>query len=312
MHPLPRCVLTASVLLASCSASDDAASGDADPSAADASSAALDAATPSSTCGTPATLTRIEFEHEGRQRSAEVHLPADYDGTARPLVLNFHGRESTVAQQRTISLMDASADAHGFVAVYPEGVAKTFNAGFCCGEAQSQNVDDVGFALALLDHVEAKLCIDKERIFATGLSNGGYMAQRLACEAPERFRGFSSVAGLLALTSCSPSTRRPILHFHGTADSIVPYDGNAFLQSAPETMADWATRNGCDTATESVYQEGDASCVRYRGCSAGNDVELCTIAQGGHTWPGGTPVPVLGATSTDISANDYMWSFWNK
>jgi len=263
-------------------------------------------------CGESSAPGRVDFTHDGRDRGAVVHVPTGYAGQAVPLVVNFHGRNSTTSQQSLLSGMNGHADMEGYAVVYPEGVGNTFNAGFCCGEAQTQNVDDVGFAKALVGEVAKSMCIDKSRVYATGLSNGGYMAQRLACEATDVFAGFASVAGLLVSSPCSPSQARPIIHFHGTADNIVPYDGSVYLQSAPDTMDAWALRNGCTTVTSPGHNEGDASCVAYQGCPAGQGVELCTIADGGHTWPGGFAVPGLGKTSTDISANARMWDFFES
>ncbi len=306
----------AASLLCACSSTDESVPSSADGgtgASADAgeSDNSPDASVAGSACGTPLTLSRVDIMHDGRSRGALVHLPADYDGSPRPLVVNFHGRDTTASQERLISKMDSSADAAGYIVVYPEGISNSFNAGFCCGEAQSQNVDDVGFTQALLDELESVLCIDSDQIFATGLSNGGYLVQRIACETPERFAGFSSVAGLMAITSCTPSEHRPFLLFHGTGDQIVPYATSGFSLGAVDTMNGWAARNGCDATATNVYSQGDASCARYDNCPAGKQVELCTIADGGHTWPGGLPVPFLGKTSTDINANDHMWSFWH-
>ncbi len=263
-------------------------------------------------CGESNAPARVDFTHDGRERGAVLHAPTSYAGQAVPLVINFHGRNTTTGQQSLLSGMNAHADMEGYAVVYPEGIGNTFNAGFCCGEAQAQNVDDVGFARAVIDEVAKTMCIDKSRVYATGLSNGGYMTQRLACEAADVFAGFASVAGLLVSSPCSPSQARPIIHFHGTADTIVPYDGNGYLQSAPDTMDAWALRNGCTTTTSPGYSQGDATCVAYQGCPAGQSVELCTIADGGHTWPGGFAVPGLGKTSTDISANAHMWDFFGS
>ncbi len=262
-------------------------------------------------CGMPSSISRVDFLFEGENRGATIHLPAGYDGSsAHALVLNFHGRNSTTDQQRLLSKMDEHADASGYIAVYPEGIGNTFNAGFCCGEAQTRNINDVGYTRKLVEELEAVLCIDSSKTYATGLSNGGYMVQRLACEASDIFAGFSSVAGLLAVLTCQPQVARPIVHFHGTADTIVPYNGGGFLTSASDTMEAWATRNGCNTSNTTVYDQGDASCIRYNSCPAGQNVEFCTIDGGGHTWPGGLPIPGLGNTSTDISANEYMWQFF--
>lgn len=263
----------------------------------------------SSGCNTGKAVEGLEFEHGGKVRTALVHLPANYDGSPTPVVFNFHGNTSSAQVQRQYSAMDATADTKGFIVVYPEGFENSWNAGFCCGQAQSQNIDDVDFAVELIDELAKVACVDRSRVFATGLSNGGYLAHRLACERPEQYAAFSSVAGLLAISPCEPSVGRPILQLHGTADAIVGYAGGL---GAVATMNAWATRNGCDLTTTSTFSQGDASCIRYDGCDGSNDVELCTITGGGHTWPGAQSVPSLGATSTDIDANDWMWAFFEE
>jgi len=311
-------LIACTALLCSCSSSDsdsdsqpfadggEIAEGDGSQATADASPDAP----VTDPCGMPSNVARVDFSHEGRSRGAEISLPNSYNGQSTPVVINFHGRNSTVNQHRLMTQMDADATSLGFIAVYPEGIGNTFNAGLCCGEAQSQNINDVDYTRVLVDELAKELCIDRSKMYATGLSNGGYMTQRLACEAPDLFAGYASIAGLLVAPACTPSEPKPIVHFHGTADAIVPYDGNAFLQSAQQTMDGWAARNGCNGTTSEVFSQGDASCVAYDGCPMGAEVELCTIDGGGHTWPGGFPVPALGSTSTDISANQYMWQFF--
>jgi hypothetical protein len=126
----------------------------------------------------------IQVLHAGLKRSALVHIPASADLAARtPLVLNFHGLTSNPEQQVFFSGMNAKADAEGFILVYPAGVQSSWNAGACCGAAIDQNIDDVGFVRALVAQLSATLCIDERRIYATGMSNGGFMSHRLACEA---------------------------------------------------------------------------------------------------------------------------------
>lgn len=240
-----------------------------------------------------------------------MHVPPTYDGKkAVPVVLNFHGRLSSAAQEEAISQMTPKSDAAGFVVVYPTGVGQTWNGGYCCGEAQTQNVDDVGFTRALIDELGAKLCIDKRRVFATGLSNGGFMSHRLACELSDRIAAIGPVAGHTLLATCAPSRPVPVIHFHGTADQLVPYPGGLGMGSVEDSLKAWALRNGCAKTPVQTYKKGDATCVTYGSCTAGADVTLCTIADGGHTWPGGTPVPYLGKTSQDLDATDAMWTFF--
>jgi polyhydroxybutyrate depolymerase len=250
-------------------------------------------------------------------RTALVHIPPGYDPTqATPVVLNFHGYSGSPTQEEGLTMMDASSDAAGFVLVYPQGtgVLPSWNAGACCGTAAQSNLDDVGFVGSLLDVLEAKLCVDKKRVFATGMSNGGFLSHRLGCELADRIAAIAPVAGVMGIPTCNPSRPVPVMEFHGTADPVVPYDGNPAIDyaSVADTIAGWVQRDGCQGAATTTYSKGDATCVTYGSCTAGAEVTLCTIAGGGHTWPGGMPFPLLGKTSTDISATDAMWAFFEK
>lgn len=250
-------------------------------------------------------------------RSALVHIPPGYDpATGAPVVLNFHGYAGDPQQEEGLTLMDAAADAAGYVVVYPQGTGEllSWNAGACCGQAAEEGVDDVAFVGTLLDTLEGDLCVDSRRVFATGMSNGGFFSHRLGCELASRIAAIAPVAGVMGIPTCNPSRPVPVIEFHGTSDPLVPYDGEPAIgyTSVADTISGWVQRDGCQGQGVTTYAKGDATCVTYGECSAGVEVTLCTIAGGGHTWPGGTPFPLLGVTSTDISATDAMWSFFQK
>jgi polyhydroxybutyrate depolymerase len=126
------------------------------------------------------------------------------------------------------------------------------------------------------------------------------------------FAAAASVSGLLAI-ECAPSRPFPILHFHGTDDFIVSYDGGGFAgnDSVEDVMNGWATRNGCAATRTRYFENGEARCERYDGCPAGAEVEVCTIDDGGHAWPGGGDQPNLyGHMTNDIDATDAIWEFF--
>ena len=252
---------------------------------------------------------------DGGARTAIVHIPPGYSATsATPVVLNFHGYTESASEEESLTLMDAESDSAGFVVVYPQGTGAlpSWNAGACCGTAVSENVDDIGFVNDLLDMLEADLCVDTRRVFATGMSNGGFFSQRLGCELADRIAAIAPVAGVMGMPTCAPSRPMPVMEFHGTSDPIVPYDGDSLIgyASVAATIAGWVARDACQGAPQTTYSHGDATCVTYEHCTAGSEVTLCTITGGGHTWPGGTPLALLGKTSTDISATDAMWGFF--
>jgi polyhydroxybutyrate depolymerase len=253
----------------------------------------------------------------GADRIAHVHVPKGYDPTkAAPVVLDFHGYTSNGAQQNLLTHMNDKADSATFISVHPEGTGSSpsWNAGACCGDAAANAVDDVGFVNKLIDELESKLCVDAHRVFATGMSNGGFLSHRLACEMSTRIAAVAPVAGLLAIPTCNPTRPMSVFQFHGTLDPLVPYDGNPSMgfPSVLQTMSGWATRTGCSTTPRETSKKGDVTCTTYDGCTGGAEVSLCTVTGGGHTWPGGLPVPSLGYTTTNISATDAMWDFFMK
>jgi polyhydroxybutyrate depolymerase len=253
----------------------------------------------------------------GLQRTVNVHVPASYDpGRGTPLVLNFHGYTSNAMQEQLLSDMSTRADAAGFIVMYPEGTGtpESWNAGACCGQAASGSTDDLGFVDALLAQADAQLCVDDKRIFATGMSNGGFLSHRLGCERADRFAAIAPVAGVMGMPSCSPARPIPVMHFHGTADPLVPWNGDAALGFIPvlDSWSGWALRDGCSGDAVETFRMMDAHCATYAECAGGVEVTLCTVDNGGHTWPGGLPVPSLGYTTPYLNATEAMWEFFSK
>ncbi|MGE3544947.1 MAG: PHB depolymerase family esterase [Kofleriaceae bacterium] len=243
----------------------------------------------------------------GGARTARVHVPASYDPSERtPVVINLHGRTGNGPQQAAQSHMIAKSDAEGFIAVHPEAMTSptSWNGGpGCCDPAYSDDVDDIGFIRALISELDTRLCIDPNRVFAAGFSNGGYLAHRIGCELSDRVAAIGSVAGLLGVTTCAPTRPVPVFDVHGTQDPLVLHS------LVGQTIQYWVGRNDC-TTTQTTYQEGDATCVTHRGCDRGADVVQCTITGGGHQWPGGEALPSLGEKSDDLIATNAMWAFF--
>jgi polyhydroxybutyrate depolymerase len=240
----------------------------------------------------------ITIDVDGVQRSYDLFVPTGYDGTElAPLVLNFHGLLGSPSQQVDFSQFNGAAEAHGMLVAYPAGIDSSFNAGSCCGGAASSGVDDVGFARALVQDMSAKMCVDPRRVYATGMSNGGHMAHRLACEAADVFAATASVTGALRLADCTPSRPISMVDYHGTADTIVGYG------EIPGMMEDWAARNGCSAMPETTFDQGDMLCQTWPECDAGVEVTLCTIEGGGHCWPGNGSC-IFGHSSTELHASE--------
>lgn len=266
-----------------------------------------------------------ELTVNGTSRSFRVHVPPSYRAdTPLPLVLMLHGGGGSGKQlEESSSRMNPIADREGFITVYPDGTGliPTWNAGNCCGAGVRDDVDDVAFIAALVDHLKGSLCVNKARVFAMGMSNGAMFSHRLACELSERIAAIAPVAGTIGVSDCQPTRPVPVMQIHGTSDGHVPWDGGVGcgpsgvdFVSVPDTVEGWRTRNGCEKSTSTAFDEGNGQCVSYEGCEA--PVVLCSIEGGGHSWPGGVPkngrvdCPEDGAQSTSFPASEQAWKFF--
>ncbi len=263
---------------------------------------------------------RGEIEHGGYTRTYLVHLPKGYSADApAPLVLSFHGRHGQGEGQAKLTGFSEVADRHGFIVVYPDGVGKSWNAMHGAGPAQEKGVDDVGFLEALIDGLQAEYAIDPKRVYAAGMSNGGFFAYRLGCELSERLAAIAAVAGAMApelAEVCSPEEPVAVLDIHGTEDRIVPYEGGETkgggeLLSTEDTVDVWRLHNGCAMRSDVTLEKGDVVCRAFRDCRA--PVEQCTVEGAGHTWPGGDqylPRLLVGTTNRDVDASELIWEFF--
>lgn len=259
-----------------------------------------------SNAGVPGERT-LSIESGGLTREFRLFVPPANDPTsAVPLVLNFHGLGSNARGQEVYSRMVEKATAEGFITAAGEGVGRSWNAGqVCCAPANQQGVDDVQFTRDMVARIASEYCIDPQRIFATGMSNGGFMSNRLACEASDLIAAIGPVASVVGLVGCAPARPVPIMMFNGTLDPLVPYAGaaNAFVR--------WQGYNACTGAAETSFANGDASCATYTACADDATTTMCTLDGDGHTWPGAEILlPQYGNTSSDLDATDAMWDFF--
>src|SRR5262245_3201312 len=244
----------------------------------------------------------------GLVRTYRVHVPPSYDGSVPvPLVLDIHGFGSNAEQQEAISGMRAESDAHGFLVVYPQGTNDAWNAGTCCGNS---TIDDVGFLRALVASISTEANIDGRRVYATGLSNGGAMTQRLACDAADLFAAAAPMSfpiPLRPLSACQPVRSTPVLTVMGLTDVLVVYSGGPF-GSAPSTFAYWRDVNGCMGDTpDAVVERGQSRCETYTSCDRGVQAGLCSITARSF---GGSPIDGhVVYLNDDFVLADVAWPF---
>jgi polyhydroxybutyrate depolymerase len=268
----------------------------------------------------------------GRTRSYIVHVPPKYDPKEpTPVVLAFHGAMTNASIMILSSGLSVKADEAGFVVVYPNGTGKdnlflVWNSGGYHGPNVGKLPDDVTFVKMVLDDLATVVTVDSKRVFATGISNGGMMCYRLAAELSERIAAIAPVSGTMAVEKCRPRRPVPVMHFHGTEDKLVPFNGPkertaklVDFQSVEETIRIWVKIDGCPRKPNSVdlpVTRDDGTTVQrnvYGPGKEGAEVVLFVIRGGGHTWPGRSwPVPWLGKTTKSVSANDLMWEFFKR
>ena len=264
----------------------------------------------------------------GTTRAYYVHLPLGAKpAQPAPLVVVFHGGGGNARNAERMSGMSAKADREHFIVAYPDGSGRlghallTWNTWTCCGYALDENVDDSAFVRAMVEAIEREYAIDRSRIYATGLSNGGMMTYRVACDLSDIFAAVAPVAGALDTDDCRPTSPVSVIAFHGTADHHVPYEGGAPTANVDRhhrvdkpvsfAVGFWTGRNGC-AGTPTREKRGHVIHESYP-CPDGLGVELYAIEGQGHAWPGGEKGLRGGnvdAPTREISATDLMWDFF--
>lgn len=248
------------------------------------------------TCPTNASSagdTTIEVQIGSSTRSYILHVPPAYDGSRPvPLVVDFHPLSGSGQSERNASPYPGQTDPEGVITAFPSGLAGpsggAWNVGPCC----VANTDDVAFARALVADVQARACIDPQRVYAVGFSMGGGMSHYLACHAADLFAAVAPAAFDLLeenVEDCHPERPITVVSFRSTGDPIVPYMGGfssvvsgmpiTFL-GAQATFEAWAERNQCNG---SPSQDANG-CSAYSDCAAGTEVVLCTRQGGGHDY----------------------------
>lgn len=279
------------------------------------------------------------FQHQGRQRTYHLVLPKGHDKKKpAPLVLALHGGGGNGKNfdRVTNHQFAREADKRGWVVVFPDGIAKGWNDGRSIDSRrarQRKGVDDVAFLSALIDRLHKTHGIDKTRVYATGISNGGFMSYRLAFELSGKIAAIAPVTANLQQVHATKKPKHPVglLVINGTADPLVPYNGGhvrvlgtnrGAILSTKDTIQRWVAFTGCkgeptlETLPDKDPRDGTTTiCRTWSTCAGGAQVKLYRVQNGGHTWPGGRQYLgrfVVGRTSRDFDAVPAIFDFFAK
>jgi polyhydroxybutyrate depolymerase len=251
---------------------------------------------------------------DGRTRTYELHVPASAAPGAA-LVIAFHGFGGDGRAQQVLTRMNQTADEHGFVVAYPNGLGRQWHFG-------GSDIDDIAFTEALIDQLVSSHGVDPSRVYVTGMSNGGFFSIHFACARPDRVAAVATVGatlGGLQRAACSLAPPHRVLMIAGTEDPLVPFEGNAGWLSVPEAIVFWAMHNGLslEPTTDTWLPDvapNDGTQTRHIAYGEGQ-VQLLAVAGGGHTWPGGIQYlspSRIGPTSRDFNASEAIWSFFTQ
>lgn len=264
------------------------------------------------------------FEHDGITRAYDLYVPSIYDGNESvPLVFNLHGYTSNKEEQTVYGDFRAIADTANFIIVHPNGTFDNSNERWWNAFGVFGGPDDIGFIVALLNELDENYNIDLNRVYSTGMSNGGFMSFELACEASNVFTAVASVTGSMSITkpnNCGAVEPVPAMQIHGTADMVVPYPGSAQFASVENVVDFWVDQVGANTTpiqnNLADINVNDGSTVEhyvYQNGVNGSSVEHYKVINGGHTWPGSIiNLPGSGSTNQDFNASKEIWRFFSQ
>jgi polyhydroxybutyrate depolymerase len=276
---------------------------------------------------------------DGIERSYRIHIPLGFEkGYEGSLLFVLHGGGGTAEGMEnylTNKTFNKLSDKHGFIVIYPDGYEKHWNDGRKNVSWQDENItiDDVGFLTRLIDDTVNEFSLDPNRVFFCGISNGGQMSYRMACEKTDRIAGIAAVVSSMSvdlISKCSPKNPIPVFIISGTDDPLVPYDGGEIVLfnkaygeviSYNETIDYWVSNNNCDAIPNVVYlpdnDPNDQVSIRseeYLYGDNGSKVLHYIMEGGGHIWPGGPQYfseRIIGKTCRDIDANNEIWAFFS-
>jgi len=266
----------------------------------------------------------------GLTRTYQIHLPRARPQGALPLVVLLHGRMGTGEGMARLSGFDSVADRAGILVAYPDGYRRSWADGRLGTPADRNGVDDVAFIQAMLADIADRYRVDRGRIYVAGMSNGGFMTERLACAMSDRLAAVGVVAATLSdslSVRCAPARPISIMLINGTKDPLVPYEGGELsgdrgtALSVAKSVAFWAKSNRCPgKASDQLGTDFARDGTRivqssYSTCADGTEVVAVRVEEGGHTWPGGEqylPPALIGKTTRNLSASSALWDFFSR
>jgi polyhydroxybutyrate depolymerase len=251
------------------------------------------------------------FHWQDGERGYILHIPAGSPASPMPLVIALHGAGGNAAAFAAETHFGAAADATHMLVVFPDGTEnapgsnrRSWNARFCCGTAIVQEIDDIGFIGALIEHISAQdHVVDRSRVYATGMSNGGMMSYQLAAAHPEWFAAIAPVSATIGgmmrngevFVIRAASRPVPVMIIHGRKDAYVMFNGGSsprlsfpyrWKLSVADALSFWAAIDGCQSPPdESEAVAGVLERVAYRNCQGGSEIVAWEIEQGDHSWP---------------------------
>ena len=279
------------------------------------------------------------FLFQNKTREYIVHLPTSYSFSQKyPLYICLHGGGSTDSQIMDYTNLNNVSDTGEFIAVYPQGYSNSWADGRGTSDADLAGIDDVGFISRLVDTLVKKYNADTMHVYAAGISNGGFMVQRLLCRLGNKIAAGASVAAQVIdsvdyIKACPNLCSKPVIFIHGTKDNYVPYNGgpvngqnggngkDGYTLSVDSSAALWAKKNGCSTNIAGINLPNKVLSdfcrpvkITYTNCAGQNNVIVYKIIDGGHTWPGADASIItgvlLGRTNQDINAGVEIWNFF--
>ncbi len=284
---------------------------------------------------------KFDINQNNLERYYLVHVPKSYDGMSQvPVIFVFHGGGSNTTNVKKTSEFDSLSDKENFIVVYPQGIvdpanntnAGTWNTGpFGGGYSFENDVNDIEFFDLILDEIKNNFFINENKIYATGISMGGMISYRLACQRSNKIAAIAPIAATITLNldDCDMTNPVSVLHFHGTSDKFIPFFGGDSDASLPKILVIGGNylpvddainfvneKNNCDSSPVNYFEENDVTCKKFENCSNYKLVAICVIEDGGHTWPGSKESillkPVLGKTTNTINATKEIWDFFKQ